>query len=106
MTESARSSVELEVSIQRHVGAHENIVNIHKVYEDQDNVYIVMELCEGGDMFDRLIAKGRSNPKKTLVQEQIDMDSPKPPSPFPCLFSVPSLLGPPLSPMFRNSTEA
>jgi calcium-dependent protein kinase len=33
---------------------HPNIVRIEEVYESTNEIYIVQELCEGGDLFDRL----------------------------------------------------
>jgi calcium-dependent protein kinase len=29
-----------------------------RAYEDKQNLYLVVELCSGGDLFDRIIAKG------------------------------------------------
>lgn len=36
---------------------HKHIIRFHKVYEDQFNLYIVMDLCTGGEMFDRIKKK-------------------------------------------------
>ena len=35
---------------------HPNIVRIEEVYESSNEIYIVQELCLGGDLFDRLDA--------------------------------------------------
>lgn len=34
------------------------MVRIHDTYEDKSCVHIVMELCEGGELFDRIVKKG------------------------------------------------
>ena len=31
---------------------------MYESYEDKRNIYIVMELCEGGELFDRILDKG------------------------------------------------
>ena len=36
---------------------HPNIVQLEAVYESEDFVYLVQELCSGGDLFDRLDAQ-------------------------------------------------
>ncbi|KAI7738993.1 LOW QUALITY PROTEIN: hypothetical protein M8C21_030526, partial [Ambrosia artemisiifolia] len=50
--------VRREVSIMRHMPLHPNIVTFKDVYEDKDAIYLVMEICEGGELFDRIVAKG------------------------------------------------
>lgn len=50
--------VRREVEIMRHLPKHPNIVSYREVYEDKDAIYLVMEICEGGELFDRIIAKG------------------------------------------------
>ncbi|XP_050258275.1 calcium-dependent protein kinase 24 [Quercus robur] len=50
--------VRREVEIMRHLPAHPNIVTFKEAYEDMDAIYLVMELCEGGELFDRIIARG------------------------------------------------
>jgi len=47
----------LEIDIMKKLH-HPNIVTFHEVFEDRDNVYIVMELCRGGELFDAIQARG------------------------------------------------
>ncbi|KAH9803706.1 calcium-dependent protein kinase 33 [Citrus sinensis] len=42
----------------RHLSGQPNIVQFKGAYEDRHSVHIVMELCAGGELFDRIIAKG------------------------------------------------
>ncbi|KAM0003007.1 putative protein kinase CAMK-CDPK family [Helianthus debilis subsp. tardiflorus] len=37
---------------------HLNIVKLRATYEDHEAVHLVMELCEGGELFDRIVARG------------------------------------------------
>lgn len=37
---------------------HPNIINYFETYEDESQLYLVMELCTGGDMSDKLAEKG------------------------------------------------
>lgn len=50
--------VRREVEIMRHLPQHPNIVRYKEVYEDKEAIYLVMELCEGGELFDRIVARG------------------------------------------------
>eukprot|EP00897_Mesotaenium_endlicherianum_P007592 jgi/Mesen1/6861/ME000351S05983 len=50
--------VKREVAIMHHLAGHPNIVKIRGAFEDPAAVHIVMELCSGGELFDRIIAKG------------------------------------------------
>ncbi|KAF9685879.1 hypothetical protein SADUNF_Sadunf03G0100400 [Salix dunnii] len=50
--------VRREVQIMHHLTGHRNIVELKGAYEDQHSVNLIMELCEGGELFDRIIAKG------------------------------------------------
>lgn len=58
-----RTSVDIddvrrEVEIMKHLPKHPNIVTLKDTYEDDNAVHIVMELCEGGELFDRIVARG------------------------------------------------
>ncbi|KAL3357552.1 hypothetical protein AABB24_017991 [Solanum stoloniferum] len=50
--------VRREVEIMKHLPKHPNIVTLKDTYEDDNAVHIVMELCEGGELFDRIVARG------------------------------------------------
>lgn len=50
--------VRREVDIMRHLPGHPNIVKLKDTYEDEGDVHLVMELCEGGELFDRIVARG------------------------------------------------
>ena len=41
-----------------HLSEHPNVVRIKGTYEDALYVHIVMELCAGGELFDRIVQKG------------------------------------------------
>ncbi|KAE8662047.1 Calcium-dependent protein kinase 9 [Hibiscus syriacus] len=50
--------VRREVQIMHHLTGHRNIVELKAAYEDRHFVHLIMELCAGGELFDRIIAKG------------------------------------------------
>ncbi|KAB2092260.1 hypothetical protein ES319_A02G017200v1 [Gossypium barbadense] len=50
--------VQREVEILRHLPKHPNLVSYKDAFEDDEAVYLVMELCRGGELFDRIVAKG------------------------------------------------
>ncbi|CAN1743652.1 Calcium-dependent protein kinase 1 [Linum perenne] len=50
--------VRREVQIMHHLTGHRNIVELKGAYEDRHSVNLVMELCAGGELFDRIIARG------------------------------------------------
>ncbi|KAK8710386.1 hypothetical protein V6N13_145711 [Hibiscus sabdariffa] len=57
-TAIAIEDVRREVKILRALSGHNNLVHFYDAYEDHDNVYIVMELCEGGELLDRILSRG------------------------------------------------
>lgn len=66
--------VRREVEIMRHLPQHPNIVTLKDTYEDDNAVHLVMELCEGGELFDRIVARGHYTERaaaavtKTIVE--------------------------------------
>lgn len=59
--------VRREVEIMRHLPRHPNIVSLKDTYEDDNAVHLVMELCEGGELFDRIVARGHYTERAAAV---------------------------------------
>mmetsp|Transcript_5432 Transcript_5432/g.9579 ORF Transcript_5432/g.9579 Transcript_5432/m.9579 type:complete len:530 (-) Transcript_5432:182-1771(-) len=55
--------VKSEVKILEDLKGHENIVALQDTYEDKTKVHLIMELCSGGELFDRIINKGHYSEK-------------------------------------------
>ncbi|KAK6125663.1 hypothetical protein DH2020_040589 [Rehmannia glutinosa] len=53
-----------EIQIMHHLSEHPNVVRIKGTYEDALFVHIVMELCAGGELFDRIVQKGHYSEKE------------------------------------------
>ncbi|KAI6671489.1 hypothetical protein NL676_006374 [Syzygium grande] len=53
----AVEDVKREVKILQALTGHENVVQFYNAFEDDSYVYIVMELCEGGELLDRILSK-------------------------------------------------
>ncbi|KAF5801374.1 putative protein kinase CAMK-CDPK family [Helianthus annuus] len=50
--------VRREVKILRALSGHKHLIHFFDACEDANNVYIVMELCEGGELLDRILSRG------------------------------------------------
>ena len=51
---------------------HPNILKLYEFYRDRHRYYIIMELCSGGELFDRIIQKGTFNEAEaSTVMSQI-----------------------------------
>ncbi|XP_023522646.1 CDPK-related kinase 2-like [Cucurbita pepo subsp. pepo] len=64
--------VRREVKILKALSGHKNLVQFHDAFEDANNIYMVMELCEGGELLERIVSRGGRYPeqesKTILVQ--------------------------------------
>ena len=40
---------------------HPNILKLYEVFEDKNSLYLVTEYCDGGELFDAILAKGSFN---------------------------------------------
>lgn len=57
-TKNDKEDVKKEIQIMQHLSGQQNIVEFKGAYEDRQSVHVVMELCAGGELFDRIIAQG------------------------------------------------
>ena len=46
---------------------HINIVNVINIIEDTENFYIIMEYCNGGELFDYIVSKERLSEKESSI---------------------------------------
>jgi calcium-dependent protein kinase len=56
--------VRREIQIMHHLAGQPNIISIRGAYEDAVAVHVVMELCAGGELFDRIIRRGHFTERK------------------------------------------
>lgn len=63
--------VRREIQIMHHLAGHKNIVTIKGAYEDPLYVHIVMEVCAGGELFDRIIQRGHYSERKAAELTKI-----------------------------------
>ncbi|XP_038685880.1 CDPK-related kinase 4-like isoform X1 [Tripterygium wilfordii] len=50
--------VRREVKMLKALSGHKHMIKFHDAFEDANNIYIVMELCEGGELLDKILARG------------------------------------------------
>ncbi|XP_020086583.1 calcium-dependent protein kinase 17-like [Ananas comosus] len=63
ITEEDVEDVRREIQIMHHLAGHPNVISIVGAYEDAVAVHLVMELCAGGELFDRIIQRGHYSEK-------------------------------------------
>jgi serine/threonine protein kinase len=77
-TAIAIEDVRREVKILKALTGHHNLVRFYDSCEDNLNVYIVMELCEGGELLDRILSRGgryTEEDAKIVVQQILSIVS-------------------------------
>ncbi|XP_021769567.1 calcium-dependent protein kinase 26-like isoform X2 [Chenopodium quinoa] len=56
--------VRREIQIMHHLKGHPNVITINDAYEDGVAIHVVMELCSGGELFDRIVKRGHYTERK------------------------------------------
>ncbi|KAJ9693824.1 hypothetical protein PVL29_009674 [Vitis rotundifolia] len=63
-TQEDVEDVRREIQIMHHLAGHPNVISIVGAFEDAVAVHVVMELCVGGELFDRIIQRGHYTERK------------------------------------------
>ena len=56
--------VEQEVDVLRLVGDHENVTALKAVYEDEQNLHLLLQLCSKGDLATHIVSEGSLSESK------------------------------------------
>lgn len=71
MQGSAKKRLTTEIQIMKYVD-HPNIIKLFEVYEDAKQLHLVMELCVGGELFDRIVDNGQFSERQCAsIMKQI-----------------------------------
>lgn len=67
--------VQAEIAIMNHVAGHPHVVTVKTTHEDPNSVHIVMDLCEGGELFDSIVVAGSYSERKAAqtFQKMVDV---------------------------------
>jgi len=72
ITDRDIGDVRREILMMEHLSGQPNIVEFKGAYEDSEYLHLVMELCSGGELFDRIIAKGSySEQEAAKIERQV-----------------------------------
>jgi len=55
-----------EVAVMKRLD-HPNIIKIYDTFEDHRNIYLIMELCTGGELFDRIVELNSFDEKDSAI---------------------------------------
>jgi len=58
-----------EIAIMK-IMDHPNIIKLYESFEDHKNIYLILELCTGGELFDRIIDAGHFTEQQAAVTLQ------------------------------------
>ncbi|KVI06234.1 Calcium-binding EF-hand [Cynara cardunculus var. scolymus] len=64
LTDDDVEDVRRKIQIMHHLAEHPNVISIKGAYEDAIAVHLVMDLCAGGELFDRIVQRGRYTERK------------------------------------------
>jgi len=56
-SEDELSLLQREIDIMKKL-QHNNIISLQEVFDEEDNIYLVLELVTGGELFDQIVSRG------------------------------------------------
>jgi len=66
MSASSRIRLNYEIDILKNLD-HPNILRLYEVFETKKYIYLVTEYCQGGELFDEIISRGKFNERDAAV---------------------------------------
>ena len=66
MSASSRIRLNYEIDILKNLD-HPNILRLYEVFETKKYIYLVTEYCQGGELFDEIICRGKFNERDAAV---------------------------------------
>ena len=63
-SKSDESSLANEIHVMEQLGRHPNLIGLHNIYEDDGNLIVVIDIAEGGELFERVVQNGELNEKE------------------------------------------
>lgn len=71
MHQDDKARLQYEIDILKNLN-HPNIVRLFEVYEDDNHIFIVTELCEGRELFDEITTRKKfTELEAAIVTKQI-----------------------------------
>ncbi|KAA8516841.1 hypothetical protein F0562_017341 [Nyssa sinensis] len=70
-TQEDVEDVRREIQIMHHLAGNPNVISIVGAYEDAVAVHVIMELCTGGELFDRIVQRGHYTERKAAELARI-----------------------------------
>ena len=72
--EEEAEDVRREVVVLRSLRGHRHVISLRDVFEDPKSIHIIMDLCPGGDLFDRMKARGTiSEPSAAAILKSLTL---------------------------------
>ncbi|RCV19169.1 hypothetical protein SEVIR_3G379300v4 [Setaria viridis] len=71
VTDEDVEDVRREIQIMHHLAGHPSIIGIRGAYEDAVAVHVVMELCAGGELFDRIVRRGHYTERQAATLARV-----------------------------------
>lgn len=65
--ENGLTSILNEIKIMRALSPHSLVVNLHEVYEGDNNIYIIMDIAKGGSLYSEMRKRSTLYNKREIV---------------------------------------